>query len=113
MKYFLVFNLFIPNSYFFNPLKTSENRNIFWCFQGVKKGWIGNKWVNVSIHNSQCARSHFIWSSAYFPVDTQRRFNVDASYNIVRRRIDVETTVCVYGEEKIKLNKKVIILLLF
>ena len=34
----------------------------------------------------------------YFPVDTRRRFNVDTtSYDIVRRRIDVETTSCLYG----------------
>ena len=33
------------------------------------------------------------------PVDTRRRFNGDTtSYNIVQRRIDVETTSCVYGE---------------
>ena len=32
------------------------------------------------------------------PVDTRRRFNVDTtSYDIVRRRIDVENTSCVYG----------------
>ena len=34
----------------------------------------------------------------YFPVDTRRRFNVDTtSYDSVRRRIDVETTSCLYG----------------
>ena len=33
------------------------------------------------------------------PVDTRRRFSVDATLcDIVRRRIDVETTSCVYGE---------------
>ena len=35
------------------------------------------------------------------PVDTRRCFNVDmTSYNIVRRRIDVETTSCIYREAK-------------
>ena len=35
--------------------------------------------------------------SGRYPVDTRRRFNVDAtSYDVVRRRIDVETTSCVY-----------------
>ena len=38
------FNLFVPNAPFFYPLKTSENRKIF-CFQGVEKRSIGNKWV--------------------------------------------------------------------
>ena len=34
---------------------------------------------------------------SHFPVDTQCRFNVDTmSYNVVRRRIDVEMTSCVY-----------------
>ena len=33
-----------------------------------------------------------------FPVDTRRHFNVDTtSHDIVRRRIDVETTSCVYA----------------
>ena len=32
---------------FSSPLKTSENRKVFWCFQGVEKGSIGNKWVKV------------------------------------------------------------------
>ena len=31
------------------------------------------------------------------PVDTRRRFNVDTTpYDIVRLRIDVETTLCVF-----------------
>ena len=38
-------NPFVPNTPFLYPLKTSENRNIFWCFLGIGKGCIGNKWV--------------------------------------------------------------------
>ena len=38
-------NPFVPNASFFYPLKTSENLTVFWCFQGVKKGCIGNKSV--------------------------------------------------------------------
>ena len=38
-------NPFVPNALFLYPLKTSENRKVFWCFQGVEKGCIGNKWV--------------------------------------------------------------------
>ena len=35
--------------------------------------------------------------SKYNPVDTRRRFNFDTtSYDVMRRRIDVETTSCVY-----------------
>ena len=39
------FNPFVPNAPFFYPLKTSENRRFFWCFQEVEKGCIGNEWV--------------------------------------------------------------------
>ena len=35
-------NSFVPNAPFLYFLKKSENR-----FQGVEKGWIGNKWVNL------------------------------------------------------------------
>ena len=41
-----LFNPFIPNAPFLYPLKTSKNREVFWCFQGVEKGYIGNEWVN-------------------------------------------------------------------
>ena len=40
---------FAPNEPFLYPLKTSENRKVFSCFQGVEKGSIANKWVNSSI----------------------------------------------------------------
>ena len=39
---------FVPNAPFLYPLKTSENRKVFWCFQGVEKVCIGNKWVKES-----------------------------------------------------------------
>ena len=42
-------NPFVPNAPFFYPLKTSENRNVFWCLQGVEKGYIGSKWVRVDL----------------------------------------------------------------
>ena len=47
-------NPFVPNAIFLYPLKTSENRKVFWCFQmvenfhGVEKGCIENKWVRNS-----------------------------------------------------------------
>ena len=40
------FNSFVPNVPFPYPLKTSENRKVFWCFRGVEKGCIGNEWFN-------------------------------------------------------------------
>ena len=49
----LFFNSFIPNASFLNPLKTSENLTVFWCFQAVEKGCIGNKWVNINNKQQQ------------------------------------------------------------
>ena len=40
-------NPFVPNAPLLYPLKTSKNLTVFWCFEGVEKGWIGNKWVNM------------------------------------------------------------------
>ena len=37
---------FVYNAPFLYPLKASENLKVFWCFQGVEKGCIGNEWVN-------------------------------------------------------------------
>ena len=39
---------FVPNAAFLYHLKTSENRKVFRYFQGVQKGWIGNKWVKCN-----------------------------------------------------------------
>ena len=39
----LYLNPFDPNAPFLYPLKTSENRNVYWCFQGLGKGCIGNE----------------------------------------------------------------------
>ena len=46
-----VINLFIHNAPFLYLLKT-ENRKVFWCFQGVEKGCIGNECVNVDNRKS-------------------------------------------------------------
>ena len=43
------FSPFVPNTLFLYPLNTSENLRVFWCFQGVEKRCIGNKWVNPRI----------------------------------------------------------------
>ena len=40
-----LFNPFVSNEPFLHSLKTLKNREVFWCFQGVEKGCIGNKWV--------------------------------------------------------------------
>ena len=38
---------FVPKALFPCHLKTSENLTVFWCFQGIENGCIGNKWVKV------------------------------------------------------------------
>ena len=43
-------NPLVPNAPFLYPLKTSENVTVFWCFQGVGKGCIGNKWVKGKLN---------------------------------------------------------------
>ena len=40
-------NSIVPNAPFLYPLNTSENCKVFWCFQRVEKGCIGNEWVNL------------------------------------------------------------------
>ena len=35
------FNPFVPSAPFLYPLKTSENLNVFWCFQGVAEWCLG------------------------------------------------------------------------
>ena len=42
-----MFNQFILNAPFLYPLKTSENRKVFWCFQGLGKECISNEWLKL------------------------------------------------------------------
>ena len=42
-------NPFAPSAPFFYPLKTSENLQVFLCFQGVEKGCIENKCVKKEL----------------------------------------------------------------
>ena len=43
---FLLSHSFPMHPSFLYPLKTSKNLTVFWCFQGLEKGCIGNKWDN-------------------------------------------------------------------
>ena len=45
----MAFNPFVPNAPFPYPLKTSENLTVFWFFQEVEKGFIGNEWVKTIV----------------------------------------------------------------
>ena len=46
----ITINAFVPNAPSLNPLRTSESLTVFWCFRGVEKGCIGNKWVNTILY---------------------------------------------------------------
>ena len=64
-------NPFVANAPFLYSLKTPENLTVFWSFQGVEKGCIGNKWVNSSPFIIRAffikRRTQFLYSvNAYF-----------------------------------------------
>ena len=42
-----IINPFHTTGPFLYPLKTSENHEVFWCFQGIKKETSGMKWVTI------------------------------------------------------------------
>ena len=48
---FDVFNPFLPSGLFLYPQKTLESLSLFWCCQGVEKGCIGIKWVNIPVQD--------------------------------------------------------------
>ena len=50
---------FVPNVPFLYPLNTSEKLSVFWCFQGVMKGCIGNEWVNKCFVNDYLQQKVF------------------------------------------------------
>ena len=53
---------FVPNTLLLYPLRISKNFTVFWCFQGVEKGCIGNKWVKTT-KTYKCLRTTFrSWS---------------------------------------------------
>ena len=60
------FNSFVPNALFLFPLKTPENRKVFWCFQGIEKGRVGNELVNMQpVKKKFMDRTqtfHYLWN---------------------------------------------------
>ena len=47
LQYRGILNLLVPSAPFLYPLKTSGNRKVFWCFQGLEKGCIENIWAKI------------------------------------------------------------------
>ena len=62
-----VFNAFVPNAPFLYSLKTSESRKISWCFQGLEKRCIRNKWVNTLFNLFDVLLSSWMYYS-YLPI---------------------------------------------
>ena len=50
-KDYNILNGFVSIAPFLYPLKTSENRKVFWCFQRSEKGCIGKEWVKQLLNN--------------------------------------------------------------
>ena len=70
-------NPFVPNAAFLYPLKTLQNRKVFWCFQGVEKGCFGNEWVKEHDYDT------FLFS----PVKVAETFNFffrNIAFNIAK-----------------------------
>ena len=76
-------NPFVPNAPFLYPLKTSGNRKVFWCFQGIEKGCIRKKWVKFHLLHYSFSKSsenihefHLIhWCNQFFLIRTSKTWN--------------------------------------
>ena len=85
---YIITNPFAPNVPFLYPLKTSEYRKVFWCFQGVEKGCIGNKWVNpfqftaLFLYLLKILKKQRIWGYSKKPV----------AWNALRRNMTLLST---------------------
>ena len=105
-------NTFVPNAPFLYPLKTIESLMVFWCFQGMAKGCIGNElvrrdeFITLWILNRQkffeCCNSDAAWkvskygvfSGPHFPVfrlNTEIYGNVQSEY---RKMCTRKSSVC-------------------
>ena len=67
----LILNPFQGTAPILEPLKTPENLLVFWCFQGVWNGNIGQKWVNKS-PSRESSKLKYV---TYFPF-LQRPWNL-------------------------------------
>ena len=59
------FNPFVAKAPFLYPLKTSENRKVFWYLQGIEKGCIANEWVKIweCWHKNHAIYQNTKWNS--------------------------------------------------
>ena len=89
--YMISFNPFIPNAPFLYPFKTWENHKVFWWFQGVVKGGIGNEWVITWYHKNEITslHCHGITEKEYF----MKWQVLDRNFDIYCRKIIEQTYV--------------------
>ena len=78
VKYFI--NPFVPNAPFSYPLKTRENRMVFWCFQGVEKGCIGYEWVKNEMFKN-------FKNLAVENIDSNYKLPTQLSENLLKNKI--------------------------
>ena len=62
------FTSFVPSKHFLFPLKTLENHKVFWCFQGVEKGWTRNKWIYGTFALGLFRKDTIIWQLHLLPM---------------------------------------------
>ena len=74
------FNPFVPNAPFLYPEKTSENLTVFWCFWGVGKRCIGNKWVNFAPLMNYNTKA-IIWRILFIKNDSNKKILIDKRYD--------------------------------
>ena len=92
-KYVNMSNPFVPNARFLYPLKTSENPEVFWCFQGVEKGCVENEQVkkiwlnmirNLNVSTLFLVSSSFLFKMQFFFEKSKSKFRItiyDSSLN--------------------------------
>ena len=79
-SFFSVLDPFVPNTPFLYPLKTSENRKVFRCFQGAEKGCIVNKWIQCQF--SLLVTTHPFYFNAHNELEFLR--------NISTKRVKIQ-----------------------
>ena len=83
-KVLIIYNPFVLNAPFPSPLKTSENRTVFWYFQRVEKGCIENKWVKI-----------FYIIEAVIRFNYQRQLNGTMTWSKILKKVWQILTFCV------------------
>ena len=97
-------NPFVINATFLYPLKTSEKLTVFWCFQGLEKGCIGNEWAitNTRKKHVKYEQNHFFTITPYKIFPTVKKIQTvtrDPSPNPIKRWFCF--TSCLFVKDKL------------